>query len=62
MKVDLEEELFLSLEKYYGKPKIKNRTKYKRKYRYTCFISKYISNYIKSWDRFSELFEKFRVD
>ena len=45
---DIEEELFLSLAKYYGHPK---------KYRYECCI--YIKDYQKSWNRFNELFDKY---
>ena len=61
MPKDIDEELFLSLEKYYGKPRKKNKIKYKKKYRHECFISKYVKNYIKSWDRFTEFYDKYSV-
>ena len=62
MPEDIEDKLFLSLEKYYGKPIKKNKKKYRRRYRYECIMSKYIKNYKKSWDRFNELYNKYRKD
>ena len=61
MSQDIEEDLFLSLEKYYGKPRRSNKSKYKKKYKYKCRVCKYIRDYKKSWDRFSELFEKYSI-
>lgn len=56
---DIEDELFVSLEKYYGLPKKNNKKRYKRKYRYECIICRYIEDYQKSWNRFNELFDKY---
>ena len=56
---DIEEELFLSLEKYYGRLKKTLKKIYKRKYRYECCICRYIKDYQKSWNRFNELFDKY---
>ena len=55
---DIEEELFLSLEKYYGSPTKNIRRKYEIGYKYKCRICIYIKNYQKSWSRFSELYAK----
>tara|TARA_B110000971_G_C19933450_1_gene465143 strand:+ start:771 stop:956 length:186 start_codon:yes stop_codon:yes gene_type:complete len=55
----IDEELFLSLEKYYGKPRKNNKNMYKRRYQRECFICKYIRNKQAAYDRFFELFEKY---
>lgn len=61
MSKDIEETIFLSLEKYYGKPKKNNRTNYNNKYRYKCRVCKYLKDYRKAWDRFSEFFDKYYI-
>lgn len=55
----IEEELFLSLEKYYGKPRKNNKKMYKRRYQRECFICKYIRNKQAVYNRFFEFFEKY---
>lgn len=62
MPKDIETDIFLSLEKYYGKPRKTNKIKYKKRYNHECFISKYITNYFKSLERFGELYDRYKKD
>mgnify|MGYP004473720259 CR=1 FL=1 len=55
---DIEDKLFRSLDKYYGRPDRTNKLKYRRGYRKKCCISKYVTDYQKSFDRFLELYNK----